>query len=183
MYISEDESKARIGGKTNLLNRIKIERDRNHPEIPVAVIERQRGRTVGKEKMTDDQKQAGAAVARLIGPSAAAEMLDISYKRASDLKRGVHADQTHDPVIDKTGGKVDQIKDKALDLLLGGLEILDPGDLMGKSGVAQTASLKNISHIFEKMNASKGPNNVSNTQVIVYAPQMRSLDKYNVTEI
>lgn len=182
MYISEDESRERIGGKTNLLNRIKIEREKNHPDIPVAVLERKRGRPAGKTKMDDDTKQAGAAIARLMGPSVAADVLDISYKRASDLKRGVHADQTPDEVIEEKGGKVDKIKEKALDLLLESLEQITPDDLLSKRGVMQTASLKNISHIFEKMHATKGPNSVSNTQVIVYAPQTKSLDRYDLIE-
>lgn len=183
MYISEDESKERIGGKVNLLNRIKIERDKNNPDIPVAVIKRERGRSIGRTNLTDDEKQSGAAIARLIGPSAAAEMLDISYKRASDLKRGVKSDQTKDEAIDATGGKVDKVKNRALDLLLEGLDTMEVDDILSKSGVAKTASLKNISHIFEKISAQKGPNSVSNTQVIVYAPQMRTMDKYETTEI
>lgn len=182
MYISEDESKERIGGKSNLLNRIKIEREKNHPDIPVAIIERIRGRRPGQTSMTEEEKQSGAAIARLMGPSEAAEALDISYKRASDLKRGVHADQTPDPSIDKQGGKVDKVKDLALDLLLSGLEGLDAEQLLSKQGLMQTASLKNVSHIFEKMNASKTPGMVANTQVIVYAPQVKSLEKYEVIE-
>lgn len=136
-----------------------------------------KGRPPGVKNIPDEAKIAIGSLAKVIGPTDAAELFDCSISQASNFAKGktVHGDG-NPGLKEAVEGKTEDIHTKARDLVLETLGLITVEEIAGESVRSKVGIAKDLAGVIEKT-SPQGTGN-SPVQINIYAPRQDSVDKY-----
>lgn len=175
MFISEEEVNNRVSSLDNLINRLELRKINNG------------GRPKGRKNDTNQERLNVAEYAMIHGSSAAAREFNTTPSRASLLKDGVitHASGSDEELAPAVKDKKETIHNKALDILTGALNSLDPmiPEIKKPSELAAIAS--EMAKIAERTGGRLKPNeeNKPNVQIVIFTPNQKELDESEIIDI
>jgi len=167
IFVSSEEMESRLEHPNNVVHHI---------------MHDGKGRTKGASNIEPESRVAIGSVAKSIGPTAAAEMFNVSISQASNYSKGKTIHGSGNPEL-KEGveRKTDDIHTKARDLVLDTLGLIDVGEIAGESVRSKVSIAKDLAGVIEKTTPkTEGSGNV---QINIYAPKQDSLDKYETKVI
>ena len=176
---SKEEIDERLDDSGNLLNLLNIKR----PEIKHIDIRSFRHTGSKGKKVPQELKPVIAAISKVEGSTAAAKIFNIATPTANNLQHGRSSNGVHDSALQTSTAKIlDTVKDLAADRLLAAIGLLDDDRLGSVSKATELSAIAaNLSRVVEKVTPKSDD---SNKPVFhVYAPALKSLDKYDVIEL
>lgn len=165
MFIDENEAKSRVRGLET-------------------ITKNSRGRTLGATEIPEFLRPIIGASDRLSGAPKTARAFGIGIATAYSHGEGRRGNPTSakDPELEsKIEGRIQTVQEKALDKLMVALNLLDEEMMQSKTGVGVSTIAANMGRIVEKT-AAKQNGAGSGTQIVIYAPQMRTENRYDVIE-
>jgi len=176
MYLSNDDSEARLSSPVNLSN-------------VVVEYKRRTGRPTGSPRLSPAAREIVAQAARVLPPIHVAEAFGLNRRTVSNLSRGVSSNSSLGRQVINEGLKegLDKVEEdraktisgKALDILMATLSDVDTSKIRSQSTKVKVA--KDLAIIHEKM-SGKGPQ-AGLTRVLIYAPRQRDMKEFDVIDV
>ncbi len=166
------------------VNDAEIEERLTHPNNVVhKIMHDGKGRPAGVLNIPEEVRLEVATLAKIAGPSVAAEVFDVSASQASNFAKGktVHGDGNPD-LKKKVEAETSDLHQKARNLVLEGLGIMGDkmDELRDESPRVVAGVTKDLATIIEKTSPKEGTGNQIN--IVVYAPKQKSIDSYETVE-
>lgn len=174
---SNESADEKVNDPNNLVNLLGLAKPAiQHLDIRKFRFTGSKGRTIPKEL-----RPIIAAVAHVDGSTKTAREFGISEVQANELKHGRGSVGHPNAELKRETGKIlDNVKELAAERLLAAVGLLDDDRLAGVQKAAELSAIAaNLSRVVEKVT----PKETHNPAIFhVYAPQLKSLDKYEVVE-
>lgn len=162
MFISEDEADKR--------------------KRSLEVVTKQRaGRGIGNDEIPDFLRPIIGTAAKLSTSRAAAQEFGVAHATAANYANGKVSQRADGDLQAQIDSRIQTVQDVALTKMMVALNLLDEDMMQNKTGVNVSNIAANMGRIVEKTTKKVEQIN-QGTQVIIYAPQVRSEEKYEVIE-
>lgn len=141
-----------------------------------------KGRPKGVSNISEETRAVVGSVAKSIGPTAAAEMFDVSISQASNFSKGKTVNSEGNPDLKEAVEKsTDEIHTKARDLVLSTLGLIDIDEIASESVRSKVGIAKDLAGVIEKTS----PKNGGGGSVVVHitTPAMKSVDAFETITI
>lgn len=142
------------------------------------------GRTKGAKELSDDQRELAGTLANILPARHVAETLGLSDYAVHQAKNGrvsqySGVDEELQTKLDKNLGRA---RDKALDVLLESLDLMDTGKLEKEDARSLSTIAANVSRVVEKT-LPKERDGTTRAQLIVYAPTQNNENRFEIVEL
>ncbi len=197
--LNETEREKRLTDTERLLEKLGVLRGTGTVGVPKRVIpdvvlseedegrvirHNRHGRTVGAKELSDDQRELAGTLANILPARHVAETLGMSDYAVHQAKNGRvnqygDVDEELQKKLDKNLGRA---RDKALDVLLESLDLMDTGKLEKEDAKSLSTIAANVSRVVEKT-LPKERDSASRAQLIVYAPTQVNENRFEIVEL
>ena len=181
MLLTKEQARARLESPNNLTN--KVVRNNSHFELRTLT---HGGREEGTKNLTEQERLTIASIAQLDKAENVAREFGISRQHVENLKFGRvdsrrYADKEHPELKNKLRIVKDEIKDKALQVLMGSLGLLDDEKMSDLDGKDLSVVASNMSKVVNNLEPKEQHDN--GTKILIYAPQMKEVEEFKVVEV
>ena len=182
MLISKEQTEKRLASSDNLLN--KVVRNNSHFELRTI---NHGGRLEGRDSdLTEVERTTIGALAHVDTAANVAAEFGISRQHVQNLKFGrvgarAGMEKAHPELKSNLKIAKEEIKDKALQVLMSSLGLCDDEKLsdLGAKDLSSVAS--NMSKVVNNLEPREQGD--SGTKILIYAPQIKDIEKFDVVEI
>jgi hypothetical protein len=156
-------------------------------EIELEVRKLQQGRKKGDLGYSDEMRINTGALARVVGPTEAAEISGMTQANASYLKRAYSSSLERSKELDlkiknKLAEKVDDAKDAALDKLLSSIGNIGEDKLKDLKPKALASIAKDLATVVDKVSSDNGREG-GHLRVIINTVGQKDEDDYPTIEV
>jgi hypothetical protein len=136
------------------------------------------GRTSGTKNNTEEDRVNIGALARLIGPTEAAELTGVCQASATSYARGQNGTSvpTSPQLLEAIDNRVRRVHDAALEKLLDTIDIIDVDRIADEKPKVQADIAKSLSSVVKDTGIK--PEGSTIGQVIIYSPKIRDISEY-----
>jgi len=196
--LEESERERRLTDTERLLEKLGMLRGAPSPlarrEIPEVIISEEaegqvvqhnsHGRTRGALNLTNDQRELAGSLARILPASHVAETLGFSDYAVHQAKNGRNSQggPENAALQEKLDKNLSRARDKALDVLMESLDLMDTGKLEKEDAKSLSTIAANVSRVVEKTLPKDREAGVR-AQLIVYAPTQVNENRFEIVEL
>ena len=200
--LEESEREARLTDTERLLEKLGVIRNKTAPVKEDPFVKRQlddivlseeaegvviqhnsHGRRAGALNLSDDQREVVGTLANVLPAARVAETFGLSNYAVHQAKNGRTGQNTQDEELQRKLDKnLGRARDKALDVLMESLDLMDSNRLEKEDARSLSAIAANVSRVVEKTLPKEKDSGVR-AQLIVYAPTQINESRFEVVEI